>query len=201
MTKTQIEITSQGGTVSISAPYSESNNEIFRSRGGKFDRDSSSWTFSDSPSVAAMVSDLFGDDSSLVTVSLQGSDLTQYGQGQFREVGNQWKLGGYVIGSRRFRDSRVESPEGVTLFEGNWESRGGSQKSPRVTSSGDIVIHAVVRRCFAERHNLNIVGQEQEVPTPEPIQETNPLAQYTDAQLIAELTRRGHLVEIIEEAK
>lgn len=175
--KTQIQISKSNGSISIVAPYSETNNAKFRNRGGKYDR-SSGWVFADAPASRELISELWGDESPLCVVRIPLGDA--------KSCGNQEMLGGYVLASRRGRDYRVELADGVTLMEGSFCGSGGSVKNPCVTWDGDVVLHVVVRRSFAERNNLTIVESEDQ-----PVADSNPLADYSDDQLLAEIKRRG----------
>lgn len=174
--KTQINITQNNKQISINAPYSATNNVIYRSRGGKFSKDTSAWVFAKSQAVETMITDLWGKDSALVQVEISGED------DQIEKTKNEWMLKGYKIASRRGRDCRVETPEGVQLAQGIWERSGGSVKNPRVGSASGLVLHVVVRRSFAEREGLKIIAEDTEF---------NPLAQFTDEELINEIKRRG----------
>lgn len=173
--KTQIQIKRTGGEIEIIAPYSTENNDKFRSRGGKYDRERG-WYFPETPATEEMILSLWGQESPLCTVAIRPEDC--------ESCGNQLKLGGYVVASRRGRDYRVEMSEGVAIYSGEFERSGGSVKSPRVTWSGDVLLHVVMRQSFAQAHGLQIVSGDAQEPV-------NPLAQFSDDQLIAEMQRRG----------
>ena len=151
----QISIVRDGQNVTVVSPYSESNNSEFRARGGRYSKESG-WTFAASPATDKMLDELFGFDGvtgEAVTAIVPESAIDT------RYAGAPWQLDGYVLASRRGRDSRVETPDGVQLFEGRWASSGGSMKSPRVTSSETVTLHVVMPKALAERHSLALVGE------------------------------------------
>lgn len=142
-TNTQISITISDNRITVSGPYSPSNNEIYRSIGGKFS--DGSWSIPDTQNAREQIADLFGTKSDLITVEIPvgkilDDDIVQ--------------IGGYVLASRRGRDSRVLIPEGVTLARGTIPSSGGSVKNPRVDPSADAVFHLVCRKSWADKHGL-----------------------------------------------
>lgn len=57
---TQITIAEVEGEIRLSAPFSAKNNNIYRSRGGKFDRSSDAWVFPATPASRSMLDELFG---------------------------------------------------------------------------------------------------------------------------------------------
>ena len=170
--KSQIEIVKENEQVLLRAPYSTTNNNAYRARGGKFDRDKAAWIFDDTTATQKMIDDLFGSESPLCRIRLTEREIA--------EDGNEWKIGGYVIATRRGRDFRVDSPVGVQLENGQWQSSGGSVKTPRV-SGRDIVVNIVVRRSFAERLGATILDAEAVV---------SPLARFSTEELLAELAAR-----------
>lgn len=170
--KTQIHIIETKDGIKILTPFSESNNEVFRARGGKYDRSTRHWVFPRTKTTIAMIVELFGGESALVLVRVPNDRIVE-----FR---NQWMLGGYVIAYRHSHDEPVRVPTGVQLEKGEWQPTGGDADNPRVTGS-DCVITLVVRRSFAEREQLEIVESE----------DSNPLASVETQYLIEELQRRG----------
>ena len=173
--KTQITVVETTEAIAVEVPFSQANNETFRSLGGKFDRESGRWIFPRTETTKKMIAKLFGEESPLSTVEVTRAAIT--------EIDNQWQHGGYVIATRRERDGSVCTPTGVQLAAGNWARSGGSKANPRVTGT-DLRIEVVVRRAYAEREKLTIIATQDQ-------QMDNPMASYTDADLIKECRRRG----------
>jgi hypothetical protein len=74
-------------------------------------------------------------------------------------------------------------PVGVQLEKGQWAKTGGTADEPRVVSDDDVVLTVVMRRDFAERKGLEILASEDD-----PV--SNPLENFSDEDLRAELRRR-----------
>lgn len=166
--KTQFSIEKTEGRIRLTAPYSASNNEIYRSRGGKFS--DGAWVFDDTPAVETMLDELFGNGP-LCRAELDLTNQVETWRDRERPVknpGNELKLEGYVLASRRGRDSRVETPDGVQLYRGAWRSSGGSVKNPCPTWEDGTVLHAVVRLGVAEKHRLTVVEYSPRGPDGDP---------------------------------
>lgn len=146
--KTQINITISDNRITISGPYSPSNNEVYRSLGGKFT--AGAWSIPDTQTAREQIADLFGTKSELVTVEIPASRVTD---------DDILQIGGYVLASRRGRDARVTIPEGVVLAAGTLPSSGGSVKNPRVAPSSDAVFHLVCRKSWADKKGLTPAEQ------------------------------------------
>lgn len=115
--KTQITINVKDGLIEVYSPYSPDNNVEFRSLGGKFASDH--WVIRDTPEARKTLAELFGAQSELVEVLVPASLLSD---------GPIVQHGGYVLASRRFRDGRVNMPDGVSLAAGSFGASGGSHK-------------------------------------------------------------------------
>jgi hypothetical protein len=150
--KTQVNIVETLEKISIGSPRSQSNNAIFKDKGGSWNPDDKTWDFDDTEVTRKMISDLFGDDSPLVCARVPKSELS--------EVGNQWKVGGYVAAHRQRCDGPVAMPPGVQLEKGQWTKTGGTPDEPRVVGDDDVVLTVVMRRDFAERMGLEILESE-----------------------------------------
>jgi hypothetical protein len=174
--KPQISIVVTLDEIAISSPFSHSNNEIFREKGGRWDAKSREWIFERTQATEEMIRELFGEQSQLVNARVP--------LGHIEERYNQWKIGGYVVANRYKHDSPVEIPLGVQLEKGHWHKTGGTTTEPRVTGDNDMSITVVMRRSFAERAGLVIVATEDDALS-------NPLAGIKLRDLIAELRRRG----------
>jgi antitoxin component HigA of HigAB toxin-antitoxin module len=146
--KTQIEIEVTESGVSVTGPYSESNNTVYRSLGGKFA--GGHWTLPDNQTTRETLAELFGTKSEIVEVLVPRDATTG---------GKIAQIGGYVLASRRGRDYRVEMPDGVSLAAGHFRSSGGSVKNPSVSLDSDVVFRLSCRWSFAESHGLEIAEQ------------------------------------------
>jgi len=145
--KNQISVAVIDGKISVTGPYSESNNDTWRSLGGKFV--SGSWNIPDNDTTRNVVAELFGPKSEDVEVLVPLSVCCGY---------DRLQIGGYVLASRRGRDSRVEIPDGVSLVSGSFPKSAGSVKNPRVAAADDTVFRLCCRRTFAEKNGLEIAG-------------------------------------------
>lgn len=143
--QTQIEI--QAGKIVLNGPYSEKNNEVWRSVGGKFA--GGNWVLPDCETARLAVAELFGVRSEEVDA------LVPYGKWSGYQI---LQIGGYVLAQRRGRDYRVQMPSDVSLASGAFAERGGSVRNPSVAPSSDVVFRLRCRRSFAERHGLTITA-------------------------------------------
>lgn len=150
---TQVTITPDAGQIQIRGPYSTSNNDAWRALGGKYSQ--GAWHLPDNSTTRETVAQLFGCKSELieVLVPLARADGSQTLQ-----------IGGYVLASRRSRDSRAEMPDGVSLAAGSLPRSGGSVKSPRVAADADTVFRLTCRVSFAQANGLQPAA-EPEAPT------------------------------------
>lgn len=176
--KSQITITTLRDTVQIVSPYSEVNNKIFRSKGGKFDRDSAAWIFSNTQAIEEMIENLWGVTSQLVRAKIDQETI---------EMGKEWQTGGYKLAHRRDRDSPVEMAPGVRLESGAWKGSGGSVNHPMPACVDDeITLSVVVHRAYAEANDLEIIdedcGDEPEIE--------NGLSTFTDEEIYREAKKR-----------
>ena len=181
--KTLISITTIKESISIMAPFSETNNKRFRSKGGKFDRPSGAWVFPVTPAVTDLITTLWGIPSQLVRIRVDKSQITG---------SNEWMIGGYKLACRRHRDRAVEMPAGVQIEEGGWTDSGGSMKHPKPECDGDcITLSVVVHRSFAEAHGHEIIAEHSDSPS----ETSSRLHEFTDNALLAEATRRGLIAD------
>ena len=150
--KTQIEIAVDEGHISVKGPYSTSNNDTWRKLGGKFT--DGRWVIPDNDTSRHEVSNLFGSKSPLVEVAVSDEHPSVFGYGSRQ-------IGGYVLASRRGRDSRVEMPAGVSVVSGSFPSSGGSAKSPAVYATVGTVFRLTCRDSFATAMGLEKFVQTQ----------------------------------------
>ena len=154
--ETQIEINIEDGKITITGPFSGTNNEIYRKIGGKFVE--GRWFIPDSQPAREKIAELFGAKSEIVTIAVPADSVVEN-----KYHGGRIQVGGYVIASRRRKDSEVELPRGVIVAVGSLSHRGGSYNYPEVAASDDVVFHVNVRRAFAEKSGFEIV--EKTTPT------------------------------------
>lgn len=180
-TTTQIEILELLKLLGIYGPYSEENNKAYKALGGYFDKPNRRWLVPDNPAAKAKIIDLFGDSGPSVIVSVTGKQLVS--------CGAQLQHGGYVAASFDERKNLVWLPDGAELVSGAWDLAASTAAKTPCLTDPDAVIHIVVRRDYAAKHGLTIVEEIPEAPN------SNPFAPYPDADLIAELVRRGYRAE------
>ena len=130
-----------------------------------------------------MIEKQFGSESPLVRVLVPADVGYVYGK--------QELIGGYVLATRKSRDSVPYSPPDVRVESGSWSPSGGTSWNPVVNRK--IPISLVVRRAFALAHQLEIIAEgavSESAPRTDqvPIQS---LKDISDTDLLAEITRRG----------
>lgn len=175
--KMQVRIEETEDNIKVVAPYSPTNNKVYKETDGKWDAAASAWVFPKTEATQRMLAELFGAQSEIVTAKLVGAkDITI--------CDNFWQVGGYVIASRRGRDNPVNVADGVQVTAGTFRAFCGSVKHPAVGYLGQdgLAFTLVCYRSFAEAHELEIVSVDSSF---------NPLAAFSDAQLLAEIKRRG----------
>ena len=169
----RIEETKDSGK--LYAPYSPANNKFYKEAGGKWDKDSSAWVFPKTEATQKMLAELFGAPSEIVTAKVEYKDIEVFE--------NFWQVGGYVIASRRGRDCPAQVAIGVQTTAGTFKRICGSVKNPAVGYSEDgLVFDLVCYRSFAESRKLEIKSVDSNF---------NPLAAFSDEQILAEIKRRG----------
>lgn len=173
--KPQVHITTTENGISISSPFSDSNNAIFRDKGGVWNSEGKCWDLPNTEATLEMIEQLFGADSPLVRVRVPAGICSEHA--------NQWMLGGHIIGHRKHRDSPVVMPIDVQVEKGEWGKHGGSAANPRVSGSEDLVLTAVVNRSFAEREGLEVIAADED-------DAWKPIERHTTEELEAELKRR-----------
>jgi len=171
----QIKIEETEQSIKLYAPYSPANNKFYKEAGGKWDKDSSAWVFPKTEATQKMLAELFGAPSEIVTAKVEYKDIEVFE--------NFWQVGGYVIASRRGRDYPAQVATGIQTTAGTFKRSCGSVKNPKVGDSSDgLEFSLVCYRSFAESKKLEIVSVDSSF---------NPLAAFSDAQLLAEIKRRG----------
>lgn len=152
----QTQINAEDGKIVINGPYSESNNAVWRSLGGKFA--GGNWVLPDNDAVRLKVAEMFGVKSEECDVLVP---YDKYDGGAILQVG------GYVLAQRRGRDYRVQMPADVSLESGKLSAHGGSAKNPRVAPDQDVVFRLRCRKSFAEANGLTLVENSKATPVVE----------------------------------
>lgn len=178
----------------IYTEYCEAVVDQCRKWGGKFDKARGCWVVNQSrlADVQAELGSTFGD---LVEIEVRYETGERPG---YNESGNAIHCGWYVLASRRSRDSKASVY--AELVAGEIPSSGGSVKNPRVAGQG-CAYRLWVPRDFAENNKFTVVSDPKagqpadsqpdaapEVPADPAV---NVLEAFSDAQLVAELERRG----------
>lgn len=170
------------GEMLVRTPFCDHIPNVLKNIGGRWDRDRQAWSLPTSAETRLI--ELFGSaDSDWVNVTMTGYDVYEDGDGHLdnpRKTGKTDACGGYVLAYRNRRDEAAHVYAAVV--DGEIPASGGSQRDPYVESQG-VTYQIAVRRDFAERRNLPIVG---EAGTPE-----SGLSNVSDETLIAEARRRG----------
>jgi hypothetical protein len=177
--KSQITITTLGDTLRIASPFSETNNKVYRSKGGKFDRENGSWVFANTDATREMIANLWGATSPLVRAKI---DFTQI------VTGMEWQVGGYKLAHRRDRDGPVEMAPGVRIESGAWRPSGGSRNCPMPACIADeITLSVIVFRSYAEANDLEIIDEDRG----EDAEIDSALSGFSDEEIFREAKRRG----------
>lgn len=174
----QIEILEILRNISIRCPFSPKNNEAYKALHGQYEKTPKRWLVPDNADSRSKLNELFGAASPSVVVSITPKDLIV--------CGSQVQLSGYVAASWDERKNCVHLPEGVDLVAGGWDQAASAASKTPCLSGPDAVLHVVVRRDYAESHDLKIVEELVDEPV------SNPLAQYADSDLRTELEKRGY---------
>lgn len=167
-----------GSKVEIKTAYSEVVVKKCREWAGKFDRAKSCWVVP-STRLPEIQERLGKDQEDQVEVEVGNDQIEGYAQ---------IRVGWYILASRRGRDYGADVY--ADLVAGTIPPSGGSMKNPAVDQSEDSRFRLWVPRDFAVARNLQIVT-DLKAGQPEPTEEANPLAVFTDEQLLAELKRRN----------
>lgn len=165
----QIEIVEADGALQVRGPYSEDNNEAYRSIGGKWDRDARAWVVS-----TARVSDLVSLFGTWGGGTVQAEVRLHQTDGKKRK---SIQIGGYVLASRRSRDRAAELGPGVTLISGTIPPSGGSMRNPAVNPSDDAVFALDVPIDFAAARGLEVDGGHND---PDPDTDTDKGGRMSD---------------------
>lgn len=179
-----VQITTNGTTTKLQSPYNPNLPAKAKLLGGKFNPSDKSWTFDsrDEQKVHELATAVYGTDGTqvqkLVSVQIKlyqgGSAIWEFGR---------------MIAERSSRDVKVRLGDGVILVSGSFKSSGGSAKYPEIGTDGQVVIV----RDVPEQLALDAIAKMPDVYSivdSEPARISNPLENYSDADLIAELTRR-----------
>lgn len=168
---------SKTGKCCLKAPYLSSFPKEARKLGGKWSSETKTWVFDrrDEDRVRQLAVDFYG-----------------YGQ---PTVDIRYKLGpccskdaegfGRILVSRISRDAPVKLGEGVVVIEGEFPSGGGSRNNPALDNTSPVTLE--VRDV-----PINLIDQnDEDVEILNEMPADNPLASYSDTEILAELDRRN----------
>lgn len=182
---TTVKITKTDTKVVLSTPYHPNLPSRAKALGGKFNPQNKTWVFDarDEQRVRDLAREIFGTDGSPITEPLVTVKFSGHMPGS-----EYWKFG-RLIARRPGRDAEVQLGEGVVLVEGYFLGRNGSMRYPVIGGEGTVleirdVPLSMARRAIAEDSRFSIVEDA-------PVAEHNPLAQFSNEELLAELERRG----------
>ena len=166
-----VTITKDGKRLAVKSPYDAEFVDGAKDLGGKWDRDTETWVFDvrDEAAVRTLARDIYGTDGSdadgaRVTIRVP---LPVFSQGQ------EFRVAGMTLASRRYRDSRVQLGDGVVIVEGGFPSKGGSVKNPQLEGKPGTVLEvrdilaSVAAKILEEAGGATIVGDAETVPVEE----------------------------------
>jgi len=187
-------VTCDGNRVTLNGSYHPNLPTAAKRLGGRWDGARKTWTFDarDEERVRKMARRIYGTDGSapvqLITVRhrITTSDAMN---------DTVW-LGGRQIATRRGRDLDVQLGEGVIIIEGRFPEGGGSVKYPALKGDGVVLEIRDLPASLVRPEEGTDTWLVETVPAPEA---PNPLADYIDDQLLAELRRRhpGKLINLM----
>ena len=153
----QVTITRQNDQVSISGPYSPENHIKYRSIGGESVIGAEcEWVFKDIDAINKIIEELFGLSETLVTVKIYDYDEAII----WRNSGIT--IGGYRIASKNFFANLIRYHETAFLISGkspSGESETSIGKKLIYKEENESVFGLVVRKDFAEKHNLEVIEE------------------------------------------
>lgn len=165
----QVDIKVSKWSIHIKGPYNERMQAKYRARGGEFRKEEGVWLIPRIDSSYKLLKEEFnwvpGCDVTQITVHIDDDDVL--------DVVGVLYYKGYILATRRWRDSQVRTYDGV-VANGEYSWSGGSVKNPRVlpgstVSSWDIMTYDGIPRKAVY----------------------NPLARFSTEKLLEELERRN----------
>ena len=179
---------SDDGSVVLVAPYHPDLPSRAKALGGRWT--GSAWRFDgrDEGRVRELARSVYGTDGTdspeLVTLRVT---LTER-EAVLQEL---W-LAGRLVARRPGRDVPVRLGDGVIIVSGEFPRRAGSARYPELGGVGVVLeVRDVPRPAVPDRPNVQIVAVEAQAAT---ATDPDPLAAFTDEQLITALERRGYVV-------
>jgi hypothetical protein len=164
------------GKILVKTPYCEEVVACCRSWGGKFDKQAGGWVVAGTR-LSELEKLIGAAQSDLVEVEVGSADWRGYAQ---------ISVGWHVLAARRGRDYGADLY--ADMVAGSLPSSGGSVKNPRVAASDDARFRLWVPRDFAALLDLQVVTDPACDVPPAGI---NPLAEFSDEEVLAEVRRRG----------
>lgn len=176
-----IKITNENGKVSLFAPYHPDMPARAKAVGGKWL--GGAWRFDprDEQRIRDLATEIYGYGQPTTTVQYTiDNSVRSHDEPELVMFGR-------IIAKRPSRDAAVKLGDDVIIVEGKFPSSGGSSKHPSITGrSGNPVVLEI------RNVPVNLINMDDPlVKVIEEVQEQNPLAGYTDEQILAEMKRRG----------
>ena len=161
MPTSDIEITTEGNTLYLTAPYNPDANADYKGLGARWDRDRRAWTFSaaDLAPLREILRRHYGfDDRPVQTVTVRVALEGYYGRG---DGGVQ--MFNRTLATRTSRDAPVTLGPATRIIEGKFERSAGSMTYPALGAVDGVVLE--VREVPADHADLaeeNVTVQETE---------------------------------------
>lgn len=181
MTKLISSYEVQDGKIFIMTPYCDDVVATCRKWAGKFG--AGAWQVP-ATRLAEVQLVLGADLTDQVEVEVGTDEIEKYG-----DLGQQYRLGWYVLAGRRGRDDRADVY--ADLVAGEIPACGGSMKHPLVNASDDARFRFWCARDFAVGLGLQIVTDPKSDEPEATHDYSSTLATVPTNELLAELARRG----------
>lgn len=172
-----VNVDNTGDYVVLTSPYHPDLPSSAKAIGGRWS--GYAWYFDarDEERVRSLAKDIYGFGEPTVTIRYVVDNRECSGKQLFKF--------GRLIAERRGRDSQVRLGDGVIIVEGKFPSSAGSSKYPAIASHTTKVVLEIrdvpVNLIDVDDPKIQVIG---EMP------EENPLASFSDEQLLAEIKRR-----------
>jgi hypothetical protein len=197
-----VTVKTVGNKVVLVSPFHPDLPARAKMIGGRFSSKDKSWSFDarDETRVLDLARELYGTDGRIEVETVTVRVELTYAQAKGQSV---WMFGREIV-TRTFRDAAVKLAPGVILIRGSFRVKGGSQKYPQIFENVSERVTLEVRDVplalaqQAQRDNPDLV---QIVTITESTMDisadaSNPLAEFSDEDLIAEVARRGIEIKI-----
>ena len=134
-----IDITTEGDSIFLTAPYNAAANRGYRNAGGKWQPERKAWKFKakDIQLVRGVLNEHFGyTDEVTETVDVRVY-VRDWEDGNHE---NTATFAGRIIAVRRSRDADVALGRDVLLIKGSFDGSGGSMRYPTIDANKDVIV-------------------------------------------------------------